>query len=127
MGLPFFFPIFIPGNTIHFYSVDPILEASIKLMLKNLNSQLSTSLITQIPAGGLKVDSEGKSYSHYVDTEGVRISHSKLGEDLHLYQDIDLLYFGAQYSFNDHLKRIDWWDNLLQLLGLNWPGNRTLK
>ena len=31
-----------------------------------------------------------------------------MGEDLPLYQNIDLMYFDAQYSFNDLLKNVDW-------------------
>lgn len=136
MGIPFFVPIFIPGNNIHFYSVNPNLEEAIKLVFTKPYFPVPFSALAskihfhQIPprqstniAGfdvtpykldhpdpcwGVKVSSGGKNFSHVVDNEGKRVSRVDLGEDLPLYQDIDLMYFDSQYGFDDFLKKIDW-------------------
>ena len=136
MGIPFFLPIFIPGNQIHFYSADPSLEQAIKLIFtkpyfpvpfsalaSNIHfHQLKPREATIIegfevvpyqldhpdPCWGARISCDGKNYAHVVDNEGRRVSRKDLGADLPLYQNIDLMYFDAQYSFEDMLKRIDW-------------------
>jgi phosphoribosyl 1,2-cyclic phosphodiesterase len=136
MGIPFFVPIFIPGNQIHFYGVDPKLEEVIKLAFtkpyfpvpfsalasKIHFHQLSPRQSTLIqgfevtpykldhpdPCWGAKISHDGKNYAHVVDNEAKRVSVKDLGEDLPLYQNIDLMYFDAQYGFDDLLKKIDW-------------------
>ncbi len=136
MGIPFFVPIFIPGNQIHFYGVDPKLEEVIKLAFtkpyfpvpfsalasKIHFHQLSPRQSTLIqgfevtpykldhpdPCWGAKISHGGKNYAHVVDNEAKRVSVKDLGEDLPLYQNIDLMYFDAQYGFDDLLKKIDW-------------------
>lgn len=136
MGLPFFVPIFIPGNEVHIYSVDENIEENIKMLFKkpqfpveykDLLSTIKYHVIkprvrTDIngisvcpyqldhpdPCWGLKVFSDGKVYSHCVDNEGVRVSRKELGEDLPLYQNVDLCFFDAQYSFENYLEKIDW-------------------
>jgi phosphoribosyl 1,2-cyclic phosphodiesterase len=136
MGIPFFVPIFIPGNVIHFYSVDPNLENAIKLIFtkpyfpvpfaalaaKIHFHQIPPRQMTNIagfevtpykldhpdPCWGARITHNGKSYAHVVDNEGKRISRIDMGDDLPLYQNIDLMYFDAQYSFNDLLKNVDW-------------------
>jgi phosphoribosyl 1,2-cyclic phosphodiesterase len=136
MGIPFFVPIFIPGNEIHFYSVDANLESAIKLVFTKpyfpvpFSALASKIFFHQIPprvptviAGfevtpykldhpdpcwGARITFDGKSYAHVVDNEGKRVSREDMGEDLPLYQNLDLMYFDAQYSFNDLLKNVDW-------------------
>ncbi len=136
MGIPFFVPIFIPGNVIHFYSVDSNLEAAIRLIFtkpyfpvpfealaaKIHFHQIPPRQITNIvgfdvapykldhpdPCWGARISQNGKSYAHVVDNEGKRVCRMGLGEDLPLYQGIDLMYFDAQYGFDDLLKRVDW-------------------
>lgn len=136
MGIPFFVPIFIPGNQIHFYSVDPNLEEAIKLIFTKPYFPVPFAALGakihfhQIPARektqiqgfdvvpykldhpdtcwGARISHGGKAYAHVVDNEGKRVSRDDLGEDLPLYQNIDLMYFDAQYGFDDLLKRIDW-------------------
>ena len=136
MGIPFFVPIFIPGNIIHFYSVDPNLESAIKLVFTKPYFPVPFSALAskihfhQVPAReatniagfevtpykldhpdpcwGARISFNGKHYAHVVDNEGKRVSRLEMGEDLPLYQNIDLMYFDAQYSFNDLLKNVDW-------------------
>lgn len=136
MGIPFFVPIFIPGNEIHFYSVQANLEEVIKLAFTKPYFPVPFAALAskihfhQIPqremtkiAGfevtpykldhpdecwGARICHGGKSYAHVVDNEAKRVSRIDLGADLPLYQNADLMYFDAQYGFDDLLKKIDW-------------------
>jgi phosphoribosyl 1,2-cyclic phosphodiesterase len=136
MGIPFFIPLFVPGNNIHFYSVDPKLEEAIKLIFtkpyfpvpftalgakvhfhqlkpreKNIINGLEVTpylLDHPDPCWGAKVSDGKKNYAHVVDNEGKRVKEAALGADFPLYQNIDLMYFDAQYGFSDMLKRVDW-------------------
>ena len=136
MGIPFFLPIFIPGNHIHFYSVDPMLEEAIKLVFTkpyfpvSFNALAAKIHFHQIPARkatliaglevtpykldhpdpcwGARICHGGKSYAHVVDNEAKRVKPADMGEDLPLYQNLDLMYFDAQYGYDDLLKRVDW-------------------
>lgn len=136
IGLPFFVPIFIPGNQIHVYSVQPELETVFKTLFKKpyfpvpleqLGARItyhsvplrekieiqdlsltSYALDHPDPCYGFKIEKDGKAYSHCVDTEAVRHSRSELGEDLPLYQNIDLMLFDAQYTLEETLEKVDW-------------------
>lgn len=137
LGLPFFIPLFIPGNTIHLYSADPFLEEAIRTIFKKPffpvayehlgasiffhslrpreNNVINSISVTPYlldhpdPCWGLKVTSkDGKTYSHCVDNECKRVSATDLDQDLPLYQDLDLLYFDAQYTMQNLLEKVDW-------------------
>ena len=136
MGIPFFIPIFVPGNNIHFYSPDPMLGEAIQMVFTKpyfpvpfsalgaqvhfhhldlyKKKQLGEFAVTSFkldhpdPCFGYKIEAQGKSYAHVVDNEAKRIGRNALAEDLPLYQNIDLMYFDAQYGFDDMLKKVDW-------------------
>ncbi len=136
VGLPFFIPIFIPGNTINVYSVQPNVEevfrhvfqkpyfpvpyerlgASINYhqlepRCEKLFGDISVTpyqLDHPDPCWGYKIENKGKKFAYCVDTEGVRASRQDLGLDLPLYQDLDLLVFDAQYTFSEAMEKIDW-------------------
>ncbi len=136
LGLPFFVPIFIPGNKIHFYAVQEDLEERIRSMFckpnfpvpfERLGSQIHfhplaarepfvlgdlTLTPYQLdhpdPCWGFRFESGGKVFSHCVDTEGIRMSRQDLGPDLPLYSETDLLIFDAQYSFLEASEKVDW-------------------
>lgn len=125
LGLPFFTPIFIPGNEIHFYAVQEELPAAVKLMFTRPYFPVDfSSLAAKIhfhkleprqtftigdvevcpflldhidPTWGFKLTREGKTYAHCSDTESTRLNYTDLGPDLPLYQNIDLMYYDAQY------------------------------
>jgi hypothetical protein len=126
IGLPFFTPIFIPGNKIHVYAVQPELELVFQTVFKKpffpvpLNQlgakieyhQLKPRIPVQFgdiqvtpyqldhpdPCWGFKVECNGKVYSHCVDTECTRVSRKELGPDLPLYQNVDLMFFDALFN-----------------------------
>lgn len=136
IGIPFFIPIFIPGNKIHIYSVQDDAEESFRTLFKKPNfpvpyEYLGADIIyhqleprKQIefedlkvtpyeldhpdPCWGYKIEHNEKIFSYCVDSEGTRVSQSDLGPDLPLYQGVDLMVFDAQYSFLEAAERIDW-------------------
>lgn len=136
IGLPFFVPIFIPGNRIHFYAVQEDLEDRVRGMFckphfpvsfEQLGAQISFhrlkprapfvlhdievapyQLDHPDPCWGYRCESGGKVFSHCVDTEGTRVSRKDLGQDLPLYEDVDLLIYDAQYTFLEAAEKINW-------------------
>ena len=136
MGIPFFIPLYIPGNKVYFYAVQSELEGVIRHIFEkpyfpvpfealgaevtftNLPPREPFSLgeleITPYqldhpdPCWGARISSDQKVYAHCVDNEAIRVSRDKLGDDLPLYQGVDLMYFDAQYSFSEHMEKVDW-------------------
>jgi phosphoribosyl 1,2-cyclic phosphodiesterase len=143
IGLPFFAPLFIRGNQIRFYSVHSDLEELIRgkfrkpyfpVAFEHLASDIrfyqlkprESVAIDEIeitpyqldhpdPCWGLKVESGGTSYAHCVDTEGNRITRQSLGLDLPLYQNVDLMYFDAQYTLPELAEKANWGHSAAQL------------
>lgn len=135
-GLPFFAPLFIPGNTIHFYSVDPLLEKRIQLIFsrpqfpvsfESLGAKMHFHILEprreiQVagfkiapfqldhpdPCWGYRVEKNGKVYAHCVDTEAKRVSRTELAKDLPLYQGVDLMFFDGQYREADFPAKKGW-------------------
>ncbi len=136
VGLPFFVPIFIPGNQIHVYSVQPDLEKifrhvfqkpffpvpyerlGAKIHFHQLEPRAPKAfgdiVVTPYqldhpdPCWGYKFEHEGKAAAYCVDTEGTRASRNDLGKDLPLYQGLDVMVFDAQYTFSEAMEKIDW-------------------
>jgi phosphoribosyl 1,2-cyclic phosphodiesterase len=136
IGLPFFTPIFVPGNQIHVYAVQPKLEEVFKTLfqkpffpvpLSKLGSEIHYhqlkprvahehhdmkitpyQLDHPDPCWGFKIESAGRTYAHCVDTEAKRVSQKELGPDLALYQGIDLMVFDAQYTLGETVEKIEW-------------------
>ncbi len=136
LGLPFFVPIFIPGNKIHVYAVQQDLKAMFQTVfqkpffpvaLQNIGAQIiyhqleprktvefSNIHVTPYqldhpdPCWGYKFEHVGKIFSYCVDTECTRMSREKLGVDLPLYQGVDLMLFDAQYTLLETIDKINW-------------------
>ena len=143
LGIPFFVPNFIKGNHIHFYAVQPELKDMVKVKFtkpmfpvsfENLPSnlhfhqleprksiKLQDMTITPYqldhpdPCWGFRIESHGKVYAHCVDTEGTRTTREALGEDLPLYQGVDLMYFDAQYTLPELAEKANWGHSAAQL------------
>ena len=60
------------------------------------------------PCWGYRVESEGRVYAHCVDTEGTRVSREDLREDLGLYENVDLMFFDAQYTMLEAAEKMNW-------------------
>ncbi|MCB0393861.1 MAG: MBL fold metallo-hydrolase [Bdellovibrionales bacterium] len=136
MGLPYFKPLYIPGNKIHFYSVQPELEEMMRLVFKKpyfpvafeqLGSEMhfhqidarkplkvGTLSVTPYlvdhpdPCYGFRIQDGNRAVSICTDTETVRKSREEMGEDLALYQETDLLIYDAQYTLNELADKINW-------------------
>jgi phosphoribosyl 1,2-cyclic phosphodiesterase len=136
IGLPFFTPIFVPGNKIHFYGVQKDLEENIRRVFQKPNfpvefSQLASKIefhtlaprktfrlgdieITPYQLDhpdecwGYKFVSGGRVLSHCVDSETTRVSREELGPDLPLFENVDVMIFDAQYTFLEAAERINW-------------------
>lgn len=136
VGIPFFIPLFVPGNKIHFYSVSEGLEECIKQMFtkpffpvpfERLGAEVHFhSLVGREekkigdidvipyqldhpdPCWGYQFKHDGRTLSYCVDTEGVRVAPQDLGPDLPMYQNVDLMIYDAQYTFMEAAEKIDW-------------------
>ena len=143
LGLPFFTPLFIPGNKITFYGVQENLEEMIRgvfrkpyfpVPFESLGSKISFKVLQprvplQIedmkvtpyqldhpdPCWGFRVESGGKVYAHCVDTEGTRVTREAMGADLPLYQNVDLMYFDAQYTLPELAEKANWGHSAAQI------------
>jgi phosphoribosyl 1,2-cyclic phosphodiesterase len=136
IGLPFFTPIFIPGNKIHVYAVQEDLPQVFQTVFKKpyfpvALEQLGAEIVyhrlelrqpSRIggiqftpyqldhpdPCFGYRFEAQGKTFSHCVDTECLRFSREELGADLPLYQDVDLMLFDAQYTLIEQHEKMNW-------------------
>ncbi|MFM6930089.1 MAG: MBL fold metallo-hydrolase [Bdellovibrio sp.] len=143
IGLPFFTPHFIPGNEIHYYAVQSDLEQLIRGLFKKpyfpvpfegLKAKVVFHLLEprkeikvgdfsitpyQLdhpdPCWGYRVVAGGKVYAHCVDTEGTRVTREQLGDDLPLYQNVDLMYFDAQYTLPELAEKANWGHSAAQV------------
>jgi len=136
IGLPFFTPIFIPGNKIHVYAVQPELTSVFELFLETVFScrargigcadylsPTRTSKTGQVleaitvtpyqldhpdPCWGYRMEEGGKYMRTAFDTECTRVSREQLGPDLGLYQNVDLMIFDAQYTLMETIDKVNW-------------------
>lgn len=143
IGLPFFTPHFIPGSEIHYYAVQSDLEQLIRGVFKKpyfpvpfeaLKANIHFHILEprkaikiddftitpyQLdhpdPCWGYKVEAGGKAYAHCVDTEGTRVTREELGLDLPLYQNIDVMYFDAQYTLPELAEKANWGHSAAQV------------
>jgi phosphoribosyl 1,2-cyclic phosphodiesterase len=143
LGLPFFTPLFVAGNIIHFYAVQPELETMVKNMFQRPHFPVGfETLPAQIrfhkieprktikieeftvtpyqldhpdPCWGFKVMCGDRSYSHCVDTECIRNTREALGPDLPLYQGTHLMYFDAQYTMPELAEKANWGHSASQI------------
>jgi phosphoribosyl 1,2-cyclic phosphodiesterase len=136
IGLPFFIPLFVPGNDIHFYAVQEDLEDRIRSVFRKPNfpvpyealpskihyHQIAARQPKKIgdisvtpyeldhpdPCWGLRIESGGRVLSYAVDTECYRLSRVEMGEDVKLYENAHVLIFDAQYSFLEAAEKVNW-------------------
>ncbi len=143
IGLPFFTPHFIPGVEIHYYAVQKDLEKLIRGIFSKpyfpvpfeelkshihfhvleprkafvINDFTVTPYLLDHPDAcwGYKIEANGKAYAHCVDTEATRVSPEEMGEDLPLYQNVDLMYFDAQYTLPELAEKANWGHSAAQV------------
>lgn len=136
MGLPFFVPIYIPGNRLTIYHVHAQAPQYIKAQFNGVNfpvkweelgadiefrklkiyqdlhfDDLTVSpFALDHPGGsfGYRFDAEGYSLAIGVDGEYKRLTPKDLGKDYRYYTKLDLLVFDAQYEMSELASRFDW-------------------
>ena len=144
IGMPFFRPVFAPGNTLHIYHVHKDSPEFVKLNFNGVNfpilwddlgsdihfhqinpyetvkvGNISTTPFTLDHPGhsyGYRMESEGKSIVIGFDSEYIRMKPEELGKDLEYYQNLDLLIFDGQYS-EDELKERKGWGHSTPTVG----------
>ena len=136
MGLPLFAPLFVPGNKIHMYAVQPETEGVVRTLFskpffpvpyENLQCELiyyglephQTVQVNGInltpyqldhtdPTYGFRFEHEGKNVAYCVDTEVTRVTREQLGADISLYEGADMMVFDSQYTLREPVDNIEW-------------------
>jgi phosphoribosyl 1,2-cyclic phosphodiesterase len=136
IGLPFFTPMFLKGQTVHLYAVQPDLEEVVRTMFKKpffpvpfetLQSKIifhkleprkkikiegfditPYQLDHPDPCWGYRIERGGKTYAHCVDSEATRVTREDLGMDAALYENADLMLFDAQYTMMEAVEKMNW-------------------
>ncbi|MGE0763960.1 MAG: MBL fold metallo-hydrolase [Bdellovibrionales bacterium] len=136
IGLPFFVPLFIPGNRIHFYAVQQDLAKVVRQLFtrpyfpvsfEELGSKIEFHTLQPRqklkingfevtpyeldhpdPCWGFRVERGGRAYAHCVDTECARQTREELGPDLPLYSSADVMLFDAQYTLTEIVDKANW-------------------
>lgn len=136
MGMPFFVPIYIPGNKLTIYHVHALapeyikgqfngvnfpvkwedLGADIQFKQLKLYQKLEFDSITVTPFAldhpggsfGYRFDADDYSLAIAVDNEYKRTSPEELGKDLPYYSNLDVLIFDGQYELDELANYIDW-------------------
>jgi len=136
IGLPFFVPLFLKGNTIRAHAVQPDIHKIFPLVFQKpyfpvpfeaLGAKIETlgleprvskkfgslqvtpyMLDHPDPCWGFKIEHGGKVFSYCVDTEATRVSREELGADLPMYQGVDLMIFDSQYTLSEVVEKVDW-------------------
>jgi len=135
-GIPFFVPMFIPNNKFNFHSVTPDLEDRLCYQHKDshfpvtFDGMEAKKTFTQHEEKeiwdlyGMKISHKalrhpGTSYSYRIEEDGKSMIFStdaefkledmdNIAEYIEYYKDADVLIFDTQYTFEEHLQRIDW-------------------
>ena len=136
IGLPFFTPMFLKGQTVHLYAVQPDLETCIRTIFKKpffpvpfetlaakiifhkleprKKMRIQEFDITPFqldhpdPCWGYRIERGGKVYAHCVDSEATRVTREDLGLDAALYENADLMLFDAQYTMMEAVEKMNW-------------------
>jgi len=135
-GLPFFGPIYIPGNKFHIHAVSDLIEQRLLYQHKDTHFPVpfeglaATKDFTQHDVDDvwslykLKVTTKamrhpGISYAYrFQEEDRILIFGSdaefkledmdRIDEYLDFFQDADVLIFDTQYTFEEQLQKIDW-------------------
>jgi len=136
IGLPFFVPLFLKGNTIRAHAVQSEIHQIFPIIFRKpyfpvpfeaLGAKIETRTLSPRapkqfgelkvtpylldhpdPCWGFKIECGGKTFSYCVDTEATRVGRDELGEDLPLYQGVDLMIFDSQYTLSEVVEKVDW-------------------
>ena len=142
-GLPFFTPIFIPGNQFEFYSPFPDLEKRLRdqqdsryfpidmdyMQAKKTFYQVKDNKTTKFDGFTVKtkvqnhpgvsyayrVDTDGRAFIHSTDVEFNEKNYDQMSEAIEFYKNADVLTFDSQYTFVESVNKIDWGHSSIQI------------
>jgi phosphoribosyl 1,2-cyclic phosphodiesterase len=141
-GLPFFTPLFIPGNQFDFYSPYPDLEKRLRDQqdsryfpidmdymqakktfydleegLKEFDGYTLRTKLQNHPGTSYayRVDVNGKAFIHSTDVEFNEKNYDQMSSAIEFYKDADVLTFDSQYTFVESVSKIDWGHSSIQI------------
>ncbi|MCS6972764.1 MAG: MBL fold metallo-hydrolase [Turneriella sp.] len=136
-GLMFFVPVFIPGNTLHFYSCFADIEARLRYQMVTTHFPLTFDELgctkvfhhftetESVEVYGLQVSAKsvrhpggcysykfrqpnGKTFIFCSDAEFNLATMDDIGPYIDYFFGADILVFDTQYTFEESLQKIDW-------------------
>ncbi len=135
-GIPFFLPMFIPGNKFTFYSPYPDLQKRIEYQQDmahfpvNLSMMQATKEFVTLgpesafilngisimnkrmrhPGGsyGYRIEENGRVFCFTADCEFNIDELDNIDSYREFFQDADVVVFDTQYTFNESINKIDW-------------------
>jgi phosphoribosyl 1,2-cyclic phosphodiesterase len=142
-GLPFFVPLFIPGNQFEFYSCFPDLEERLRYQHDprffpiDMDYMQSTKKFVQMDpdkdhdfgAYRLKIQKQNhpgesfafrfeagdKTFVYSTDVEFSEKNYDQLHSAVEFYRDADVVTFDSQYTLDEALNKIDWGHSSIQI------------
>ena len=135
MGLPLFLPLYKEGNTVHFYTIQNEFESHIKTLLNKQFSAASLEQLPakiqfhtlevkktvsingfsvtpyffnqKSTSAAYKIEKNGKTYSHCVNTENDSGKNSSNVPDIQLYQNVNFMLHDGQHTITKKYEKID--------------------
>ena len=135
-GIPFFGPFYIPGNKFHIHGIVENLEQRLRYQNNLLHFPIEfdqmmsekffyqheekekwrlygtniTQKILRHPGGSysFRLEEDGKTFILATDAEFKIEDMDEIEEYLDFFQGADVLVFDTQYTFEEHLHKIDW-------------------
>jgi phosphoribosyl 1,2-cyclic phosphodiesterase len=136
IGIPFFMPLFVPGNIVHIYAVEPEAERTLRTLFRKPNfpvpyESLGATIVYHAleprkpftlgnlsiapyrldhpdPCWGYRITDGARVLSYCVDTECTRSTRADLGTDLPLYQGVHTMVFDAQFTLIESIIKGNW-------------------
>jgi phosphoribosyl 1,2-cyclic phosphodiesterase len=142
-GLPFFPPLFIPGNRFEFCSCFPDLEERLRYQHDSrffpidMDYMQSTKKFIQLDPDkthefgsysvkilkqnhpgdsyALRIEGGGKTFVYATDVEFNEKNYEELHRAIEFYKNADVLTFDSQYTLDEALSKIDWGHSSIQI------------
>jgi len=142
-GLPFFTPIFIPGNQFEVYSCFPDLEERLKeqhdskyfpinmdimqadkiffSLNKNESKDFEGFTIKTMKLNhpgdsyAYRIEADGKTFIHSTDVEFNDKNYDQMFETIEFFKNADILTFDTQYTFKESVSKVDWGHSSIQI------------
>ncbi len=142
-GIPFFSPLFIPGNQFEFYSCIPDLENRLKeqqiptyfpidmnymaaekkfFILNDKETKDFGDFKVKImklnhpgDSFAYRIESDGKAFIYSTDVEFNEKNYDTMAETIEFFKGADVLTFDSQYTLKESFTKIDWGHSSIQI------------